>query len=170
VLFSNCIVDKYSYFSTNSKINNCQIGSYCSIAPNVIIGLGSHLIEKAVSVHPAFYLTQTDLGVAYADKDYTPKSPEIIIGNDVWIGTNAIIKDGIIVGDGAIIGAGAVVTKNVPPYAIVGGVPAKIIRYRFNQEQIEFLLNAKWWKKEEWWLKENFKYFLNIDSFMNNFK
>lgn len=70
---------------------------------------------------------------------------EVKIGNDVWIGTRAMILDGITIGDGAVIGAGAVVTKNVPPYAIVGGVPAKIIKYRFSQDKINELLASQWW-------------------------
>ena len=75
----------------------------------------------------------------------TASTPPCHIGNDVWIGRNAVIKDGVTVGDGAIIGTSAVVTKDVPPYAIVVGVPARIIRYRFSPEIIEALLELRWW-------------------------
>ena len=70
------------------------------------------------------------------------------IGNDVWIGLNATILDGVTIGDGAIVAAGAVVTKDVPPYAVVAGVPAKIIKYRFTESQIDFLLKFRWWEKD----------------------
>ena len=84
-----------------------------------------------------------------------------IIGNDVWIGNDVRIIGGITIGDGAIVGLGAVVTKDVPPYAVVGGVPAKIIRYRFEQDKIEELLRDKWWNKEEEWIKDNFIKYAN---------
>ena len=84
---------------------------------------------------------------------------KVIIGNDVWIGSHALILGGVKIGDGAVIGAGAVVTKDVPPYAVVGGVPARIIKYRFSQEIIDKLLEIKWWNLPENILKENIKLF-----------
>ncbi|MCM1251813.1 MAG: hypothetical protein NC321_03260 [Clostridium sp.] len=90
-----------------------------------------------------------------------------IIGNDVWIGKRVFLMGAITIGDGAIIGAGGVVTKDVPPYAIVAGVPAKIIGYRFNEEQIEKLLNIKWWDKSEAWIKEHANQFTDIEHFIN---
>ncbi len=89
------------------------------------------------------------------------------IGNDVWIGANVLILDGVTIGNGAIIAAGAVVTKDVPPYAVVGGVPAKIIKYRFNKEEIDFLEQLKWWEKDEKWLTEYGKYFNNVELLKN---
>jgi len=89
-----------------------------------------------------------------------------IIGNDVWIGANAIILQGVTIGDGAIVAAGAVVTKDVPPYAIVGGVPAKVIKYRFPDSTIVKLLEIKWWDKPEEWILENVEKFSNVDDFI----
>ncbi len=95
-----------------------------------------------------FYSTRKQCGATFADRDYFDEQSDISIGNDVWIGARVFLIEGIHVGDGAIVGAGAVVTKDVPAYAVVGGVPAKIIRYRFTQEQIEYLLELQWWDKE----------------------
>lgn len=91
---------------------------------------------------------------------------EVIIGNDVWIGQSVLIKPGVVIGDGAIIGAGAVVTKNVAPYAIVVGVPAQIIKYRFSDEQIKKLLNIKWWDKDKEWIEEKAYLFSDVDAFL----
>src|SRR5690606_6383856 len=89
------------------------------------------------------------------DKDLFKEYEQTIIGNDVWIGANAIIKSGISIGDGAIIASGAVVTKNVEPFSVVGGVPAKHLKYRFNPDQISFLKDFKWWNNDLTFYKEH---------------
>ncbi|MBR6646045.1 MAG: CatB-related O-acetyltransferase, partial [Clostridia bacterium] len=90
-----------------------------------------------------------------------------IIGNDVWIGHSALILEGVKIGDGAIVGAGAVVTKDVPPYSIVVGVPAKVIKYRFSENEIAKLSELKWWDQSVEWIKENVDKFCDIRNFMN---
>ena len=90
------------------------------------------------------------------------------IGNDVWIGTGAILLDGVTIGNGAIVAAGAVVNKDVPPYAVVGGVPAKIIKYRFSEEIVKKLEESRWWEKEESWLLKNAEKFSNIEIFLKS--
>ena len=89
--------------------------------------------------------------------------------NDVWIANNSVILEGVSVKDGSVVCAGAVVTKDVPPYAIVGGVPAKVIRYRFDEEQIQYLLQLKWWDKSEEWIKNYAQYFDDIDILKEKF-
>ncbi len=145
-------VGKHTYFSHSTHIANKKdvyIGKYYSLANGVCIGVGNHPYEN-LTTHPFIYMDNDiqlygDMPVAKENKTAMPEGNKTIIGNDVWIGHNAIVLDGVKIGDGAIIGAGAVVTKDVEPYAIVGGVPAKVIKYRFAKEIIEQLLEVKWW-------------------------
>ncbi len=140
----------YSYTHNEQLIRqDTEIGKFCSISNNVYIAPGNHPIEW-LSTSPAFYYPAGyDLGKAELQEKINQlnNSKKCIIGNDVWIGANVVIMQGICIGDGAIIGANAVVTKNIPPYAIAAGVPAKIIRYRFAPSTVEILLNIKWWNK-----------------------
>ena len=138
---------KASYAGKDLRLANREstIGKYCSIADNVHIGTGTHP-TSFLSTHPMQYM-ELPFGPKISSEfrcEYRSKQP-CHIGNDVWIGLSAIIMDGITVGSGAVIAAGAVVTQNVPPYAIVGGVPAKVIKYRFSPEIIEQLLDLRWW-------------------------
>lgn len=156
---------KFTYISTNTKIQYTTIGKYCCIGPDCKIGLGKHPSNTFVSTHPAFFSSSDQIQVSFSNEDYFNATESITIGNDVWIGANTIILDGVKIEDGAIIGAGSVVTKNIPAYAIVAGVPAKIIKYRFNKNEIDRLLDIKWWDLEIDFLKENYKKFHNIDDF-----
>lgn len=126
-------------------ISDVTVGKYCSIAQNVIIDCGWH--------HRVDFVTTYPLNVFFEKLDYIkghPKSKgDVIIGNDVWIGEGTIIMGGIVIGSGAVIGAGAIVTKDVMPYEIVGGVPAKTIRFRFPQQTIRELLDIAWWDWSE---------------------
>jgi acetyltransferase-like isoleucine patch superfamily enzyme len=161
-----------SYVGPNSYVNG-KIGKFCSIGSNVRFVIGTHPINY-VSTSPLTYSTKVECPCSFGAKDsfgeskYADKEKKfhILIGNDVWIGSNALILEGLTIGDGAIIGAGSVVTKNVPPYAVVAGVPANIIKYRFNDKQIAFLLGFKWWDKDAKWIKLNTKHFSNIDEFI----
>jgi len=159
----------YSYCGGNAKITSATIGRFTCIGPNVTIGLGSHPIEKHVSVHPAFYSLASQVGRTFVEKQVFDERPQhTVIGNDVWIGANVTIPGGIVIGDGAIIASGAVVVKNVQPFAIVGGVPARFIRFRHGKEHIYVLRRTKWWEKSNEWLAENVKYFEDINSFVEN--
>jgi acetyltransferase-like isoleucine patch superfamily enzyme len=161
VSLQNCSISDHSYISVNSKISNCAIGKYCSIGPNVIIGLGPHPARGFVSTHPVFYSNNNEGCACFFrnDKIFNDKIPKTIIKNDVWVGANVIIPGNITIETGAIVATGTVVTKDVPPYAIVGGNPAKIIRYRFSKDQVNVLIDSKWWN----WSKE--KIAECIDSF-----
>jgi len=144
-LIVNSSIRRCSYIGRNSIIQNVTIGSFCSIASDVFIGLGLHPIEL-FSTSPVFYRIANIFNLKLIDKNYDfSEYKEIVIGHDVWIGARAIVLDGVNIGDGAVIATNAVVTKNVPPYAIVAGIPAKVIRYRFPQEKIDELIKSQWW-------------------------
>ncbi len=121
-----------------------SIGAYCSFAINITVVGGNHPINL-VSSHP--FLFDKEYGCIHQSKDIL--NQKITIGNDVWIGANVTLLPGISIGDGAIIGAGAVVSKSVPPYAVVVGVPAKVIRYRFESDIIDGMMESKWWTWDE---------------------
>jgi len=168
------IIGMGTYIHVNCNIEKCKIGKWCSIAPEVRIIIGNHPTKDFVTTHPLFFSRrfQSSLKLEntnnFKEFSYTDNTDKWVceIGNDVWIGARASIINGVKIGNGAIIAAGAVVTKDVPPYAIVGGVPAKIIKYRFTIEQIERLEKIKWWDKDIDWLNKNVNYFNNIDNFL----
>lgn len=149
-LLYNSSIGSFTYVGANCKIKNAEIGKFCSIGEDVKIGLGIHPTNLK-STHPGFYAKDSSYyGFEPTEKLTIPEYRQVKIGNDVWIGTNAIILDGVTIGDGAVVGAGAVVTKDILPYAIVGGVPAKLIRYRFDEETIASLVKEQWWNASQY--------------------
>jgi acetyltransferase-like isoleucine patch superfamily enzyme len=154
----NSSVGDYSYIAPRTNLVYARIGKFCSIGANCLIGLPSHSI-KNISTSPIFTSKNNALNLIWNKENTYLEYSNVEIGNDVWIGSNAIIMGGIKIGNGAVVGAGAVVTKDIPDYAIVGGVPAKVLKMRFTQDVIEKLLSIKWWDSEENELKKNIKYF-----------
>lgn len=148
----------YSYLGRGTVAHNVIIGKFCSISDFCTIGLPAHTISS-ISSSPIFNSIHNGTRYRWTNKNTFHSEIEIKIGNDVWIGYGTMVVKNVTIGDGAIIAAGSVVTKDIPPYAIVGGVPAKIIRYRFSPEIIEKLLKLQWWNLNEETLKKNLHIF-----------
>ena len=161
-----------SYIGNYSELQG-KIGRYCSIGRYVKTNLGIHpYTYPHVSTSPAFYSvakqnggtftnTQRYIEFKYADNE---NKFSVIIGNDCWIGENVFLVGGVTINDGAVILAGAVVTKDIPAYAIAGGIPAKIVRYRYDEESIIFLRQFQWWNRSPQWLKENIEAMNDINK------
>jgi acetyltransferase-like isoleucine patch superfamily enzyme len=144
----DCIISRYTYIGGHCSFGKTEVGPFTSVGPRVLCGLASHPLHF-VSTYPGFYTDKvpsaTWFGAAIAYEDQR----EVFIGADVFIGASAIILGGVRIGHGAVIGAGAIVTKDVPPYGIVAGVPAQIVRYRFEEPMIQKLLASNWWEAPE---------------------
>lgn len=181
-------IGAFSYIGRDVFIYDTTIKRYCSIAKSVNIGHGNHPTTW-LSTNPFMYEQsfRISTGVLFPyHEDYTsyvvPNKnrqqlkkdvdvpPHTVIGNDVWIGVGVLILPNVTIGDGAIIGAGSVVTKNIPPYAIAVGNPAKIIKYRFNEKQILELLKLKWWEYSPWDLHKAHIEFYNIEKAIEQLK
>lgn len=157
-------IGSYTYIGNRSEILYCEtIGRYCSISHDVKIGLENHAMNH-VGTSPLFYAKQRGMVSSDTIEHVLPTK----IGDDVLISANAMIMAGINIGTGAVIGAGAFVNKDVPPYAIVAGIPAKIIKYRFDDITIKRLLNSQWWKMPKEELVHYKDQFNNVSSFLEN--
>lgn len=142
-----------TYVGKGSKLTQVKCGRFCSIADNLNTSFSAHPTTQNITTSLPFYMdVSKKFGFSYAHKTYFSQIDKeaapgykVVIGNDVWIGSGVMIMDGVTIADGAVVAAGAVVTKDVPPYAIVGGVPARVIKKRFSDSEIEKLLRLKWW-------------------------
>lgn len=168
----NVELGRFSYVGRDTFMGSTRVGAYTSIGPNVVTALGRHPTHTFVSVHPHFYrgCCSENGHPVFEELKAADSTANIVIGNDVWIGARVTILDGVTIGDGAIVAAGAVVIKDVDPYSIVGGVPAKVLKKRFTPEQEQFLLRLKWWEKDKAWIETYAPYFDDITKLQNKLK
>lgn len=165
-VYGDFILDTGSYISgPYAYVDGAKIGKYTSIARFATIGVKDHNYNW-VTTSPI--ITSEKYGFISKNIDI-PQKTDVVIGNDVWIGMFAIINRGVKIGDGAVIAAGAIVTKDVPPYAIVGGNPAKIIKYRFSEDIIDKLLKIKWWNWDELTIKKRINDFYDVQDFCKKY-
>lgn len=165
--FNNSSMARFSYCGYNCTINNTDIGAFCSLSNNVIIGGGTHPIHW-VSTSPVFYAGRDSIARKFATH-HRENPLRTRIGNDVWIGRNVMIKQGVHIGDGAVIGMGSIVTKDVESYSIVGGNPARLIRYRFGPETRAHLEKIAWWDFTDAEIQRHASSFNSVESFLNQF-
>ena len=161
----NVRLGNYSYIAKNCNIRNCEIGKFCSIGPNFCCGLGIHP-TNGISTAPMFYSSAKQNGMTLCPKSKTAEAKPTIIGNDVFIGANVTVLDGVAISDGAVIGAGAVVVSDIPPYAVAVGVPAKVVKYRFDEATVKALLEKQWWNGSEEDIKKVERDLWDVEAFL----
>ena len=159
--------DDYSYTAGDVSIIYTDVGKFCSIASHVRINPGNHPMWRVTQHHSTYRRRQYGFDTQDDEEFFDwRRAHRCTIGHDVWIGHGAIVMPGVTVGTGAVIGSGAVVTKDVPPYHIVGGVSAKLIRPRFSDDVVQKLLAIAWWDWDRATLEARFTELLDLESFL----
>lgn len=162
----NVKIGKYTDIGYDCIIINTEIGAFCSFGANIIIGGASHTVDW-VSTSPVFNENKDHLTKKFSYHKFSLDS-KTIIGNDVWIGNNVLIKSNLKIADGSVIGMGSVVTKDIGPYEIWAGNPAKFIKKRFSDEKISKLLKSNWWNWEDGDIEKRAYQFNDPDAFLEN--
>lgn len=155
---------RYSYCGLECTLLHADIGSFCSIADFVMIGNANHPVQH-VSTSPVFHQGRNRFRKVFNSVP-APNFAKVLIGNDVWIGHGAKIRGGVTIGDGAIVGMGAVVTRDVPDYSVVGGVPAKALKMRFEPDIVARLKALRWWDWDEERLQSVAHLFDDVEAFL----
>lgn len=170
-VLSNTSIACYSYIGSNCSFYNTKIGKFCSIGDNVHLVNAVHPISYCSTsplFHKEFFMKKSTGCTNICEvTEKTSNGYYLEIGHDVWIGNQVLMKGGIKIGTGAVVAMGAVVTKDVPPYAVVGGVPARVLKYRFSEDVIEQLCQTEWWNKDEEWIKSNVNSFDSPEKIIN---
>jgi len=169
-VFCDSVVGDYSFFAGYNQVYYANIGKFCSVASFVRINTTNHPTYDRIAQHHFTYRSKR-FGFGEDDIEFFErrKSKSVTVGHDVWLGHNAIIMPGVSIGNGAVVGAGAVVTKDVEPYSIVAGVPAKKIRMRFTDDLIIKIEQLKWWDWEHEIIKERLSDFRDMEAFVRKY-
>lgn len=171
-ILSDAFIGKGAYIGERCSIHGVKIGRFTCIGPNVVTAIGRHPTKNWISIHPAFFSTKQQAGFTFVEKDsfeeikWIDESRRIAvsIGNDVWVGASSTICDGVKIGNGAIIGANSLVIQDIPPFAIAVGSPAKVIKYRFTEDEVLELQKSRWWDRSDKWLRDNHDLFKDISN------
>lgn len=168
---SNSLIGVHTYTGQFTVIMRSEIGKFCSISWGVTIGAGEHDYNK-ITTHDFLYNPLAAIKPKDCDEPYDRYSESLEVGNDVWIGANVTIKRGVRIANGAVIGANSIVTKDIPAYAIAVGCPAKVVKFRFTEKQIDEIESIKWWDFSDEILRRNYNAFTyqDIDQTINELK
>jgi acetyltransferase-like isoleucine patch superfamily enzyme len=163
-VFYHSTMGRHSFCGYDCEISHTDIGSFVSIANGVVIGGGRHPMEW-VGMSPVFYAGRDSVKAKFSTHAREPVQ-RVRVGHDVWIGRSAIVLPGVEIGTGAVVGAGAVVTKDVAPYAIVAGNPARLLRYRFSEPTVARLQATAWWERDDDALRRLGPWFNDVEGFL----
>jgi len=165
-----CSVGDYTYMMQNCQMQYSEIGKFCSIASYVRLHPVNHPTWRPTTHHMTYRRKSYGLGET-DDEDFFDwrRGSKVVIGHDVWLGHNVVVRAGVSIGHGAVVGSSSVVTKDIPPYAIAVGNPARVIKYRFEPDVIEKLLEIQWWDWPYDTHKERLPHLMDMDRLLADF-